>query len=43
MEYTPAFMFTREPDLEVRAPAKVNLTLEIFGLRPDGYLSLIHI
>jgi|688.fasta_scaffold06872_20 4-diphosphocytidyl-2-C-methyl-D-erythritol kinase len=40
MGYTPAIMFMREPDLVVRAPAKVNLTLEILGLRPDGYHEL---
>ena len=40
MGYIPAFMFTREPDWVVRAPAKVNLTLEILGLRPDGYHEL---
>lgn len=38
--YTPAVMFSREPDLVVRAPAKINLTLEILGRRPDGYHEL---
>ncbi|MCK4324910.1 MAG: 4-(cytidine 5'-diphospho)-2-C-methyl-D-erythritol kinase, partial [Armatimonadetes bacterium] len=27
-------------DIKLRAPAKVNLTLEVLGERPDGYHEL---
>lgn len=40
LQYTGELMHLQKPDLVVRAPAKVNLTLEIFGRRPDGYHDL---
>ena len=33
-------MFAANPDLVVEAPAKINLSLEILGKRPDGYHEL---
>ena len=30
-----------EKQLQVTAPAKINLTLDITGIRPDGYHELV--
>ena len=30
-------LYQREPVVTVKAPAKINLTLDIVGKRPDGY------